>query len=49
MSTINSIALVKQIRIKQRTEPWMTSDITYEIGQINTAFKECPSCLSDEH
>jgi len=40
MSAINSLAPIKQARIKQRTEPWIGSDILVLINQRDTAFKQ---------
>ena len=49
MSTINRVAPVKQLRIKQRTEPWVTSDILTLISQRDRAFKQYKQCKSSEH
>ena len=38
MSIINNIAPVKECRIKQRTQPWMTSDILNCIKERDSAF-----------
>ena len=38
MSVIDNIAPVKQMRIKQRTEPWINSDILEAINQRDKAF-----------
>ena len=38
LSVINNIAPVKEVRMKQRTEPWINSDILEVIKKRNTAF-----------
>ena len=49
MSAINSLAPVKQARIKQRTEPWIDSDILALINQRNTAFEQNEQSKTEEH
>jgi hypothetical protein len=39
LSVINTIASVKQIRLKQRTEPWIDSDILQAISDRDSGFK----------
>ena len=48
MSAINSLAPVKQARIKQRTEPWIDSDILALINQRNTAFEQYEQSKTEE-
>ena len=38
VSVINNVAPVKQVRIKQRTEPWIDSDILHAINLRDNAF-----------
>ena len=40
MSIIDNIGPVKQLRIKQRTEPWIDSEILNAINQSDSAFKQ---------
>jgi len=49
MSAINSLAPVKQARIKQRTEPWIDSDILALIIQRDTAFKQYKQSKTEKH
>ena len=49
LSAINSIAPVKQARIKQQTEPWIDSDILALINQKYTAFKQYKQSKTEEH
>ena len=49
MSAINSLAPVRQARIKQRTEPWIDSDILALINQRNTAFEQNEQSKTEEH
>ena len=49
MSAINSLAPIKQARIKQRTEPWIDSDILALINQRNTAFEQSEQSKTEEH
>jgi len=49
MSAINSLAPIKQARIKQRTEPWIDSDILALIIQRETAFKQYKQSKIEEH
>ena len=48
MSAINSLAPVKQARIKQRTEPLIYSDILALINQRNTAFEQYEQRKTEE-
>ncbi len=38
LSAINNIAPIKQVRIKQRTEPWITPDILQSIKDRDSCF-----------
>ena len=48
MSCVNNIAPVKECRLKQRTQPWMTSDILDHIKQRDKAFYNYRKNKSDE-
>lgn len=39
LHVLNKFAPLKEIRIKQRTEPWMTDDILKDIRERNDSFK----------
>ena len=49
LSVIDSIAPVREIRVKQRTEPWINSDILQCINERNKAFNVYKRTRSDEH
>ena len=49
MSAINSLAPIKQARIKQPTEPWIDSDSLALINQRDTAFKQYKQSKTEEH
>ena len=38
LSVLDNIAPVKEVRIKQRTEPWITSDILNSINERDKLF-----------
>lgn len=40
VSVIDNIAPIKQLRIKQRTEPWINSDILQSINHRDKAFNK---------
>ena len=39
MSVVNNISPIKEVRIKQRTEPWINAEILQSINDRNRAFK----------
>ena len=47
MTVIDNIAPIKQLRIKQRTEPWIDADILNAIKQRDSAFRQYRKDKSD--
>ena len=39
MSVVNNISPIKEVRIKQRTEPWINAEILQSINNRDRAFK----------
>ena len=48
MSVVNNISPIKEVRIKQRTEPWVNSEILQSIKERDKAFKAFKSDKSDQ-
>ena len=44
MSVFDSVAPIKQVRIKQKTEPWISTNILDCIKAKDNAFYSCRKC-----
>lgn len=47
-SVVNNISPIKEVRIKQRTEPWVNSEILQSIKERDKAFKAFKRDKSDQ-
>ena len=49
MSVINNISPIKEVRIKQRTEPWINAEILQSINDRDNAFKAFKGDKSEQN